>query len=225
MVKKNKLVVKLPDQDSESSSGHKKTAPKATSRPVVIDLGSKSDKSSKSACSSKSGHTTRNSSKQKADPAPDPKEVKKPKKVKKEEKKKRPKGASDKGKQNGSTPAKPTDDNPKNDQPEEETLDTFLKNKDLKKWHYFIDMVSPEDIEAIVILITQRRNEEEEALKKEIKKEQKEEKPVLKDGKQTDDSCDRTTGSGTDVTDVTDTEEGKQHKKRICRKLNKEFIV
>ena len=85
MVKKNKLVVKLPDQDSESSSGHKKTAPKATSRPVVIDLGSKSDKSSKSTCSSKSGHTTRNSSKRKADPAPDPKEVKKPKKVKKEE--------------------------------------------------------------------------------------------------------------------------------------------
>ena len=30
------------------------------------------------------------------------------------------------------------------------------------------------------------------------------------------------TGSGTDATD---TEEGKQHKKRICRKLNKEFIV
>ena len=83
-------------------------------------------------------------------------------------------------------------------------------------------MVSPEDIEAIDILITQRRNEEEEVLKEEIKKEQKEEKPVLKDGKQTDD---RTTGSGTDVTDVTDTKEGKQHKKRICRKLNKEFIV
>ena len=219
---KNKLVVKLPDEESESSSGHKKTAPKAKSSPVVIDLGSKSDKSSKSACSSKSGRTTRNSSKRKADPAPDPKEAKKPKKAKKEEKKKMPKGASDKGKQNGSAPAKLTDDNPTNDQPKEETLDAFLKNKDLKKWHYFIDMLSPEDIEAIDILITQRRNKEEEALKKEIKKEQEEEKPVLKDGKQTDGSCDRMTGSGTDATH---TEEGKQHKKRIRRKLNKEFIV
>ena len=87
-------------------------------------------------------------------------------------------------------------------------------------------MVSPEDIEAIDILITQRRNEVEASLDKEIKEE-----PVLKDGKQTDGSCDRTTGSGTDVTDATDatdatdTQKGKQHKKRICRKLNKEFIV
>ena len=78
-------------------------------------------------------------------------------------------------------------------------------------------MVSPEDIETIDILITQRRNEEA-SLDKEIKEE-----PVLKDGKQTDGSCDRTTGSGTDATDATDTQ--KEHKKRICRKLNKEFIV
>ena len=54
-------------------------------------------------------------------------------------------------------------------------------------------MVSPEDIEAIDILITQRRNEEA-SLDKEIKEE-----PVLKEGKQTDGSCDRTTGSGTDA--------------------------
>ena len=65
-----------------------------------------------------------------------------------------PKAVSDKGKQNGSAPAKPTDDNPINDQPKEETLDAFLKKKDIKKWHYFIDMVSSEDIEAIDILIT-----------------------------------------------------------------------
>ena len=66
------------------------------------------------------------------------------KKAKKEEKKK--KSAHDKGKQNGSQPAKL----------KEETLNDFLKKKDLKKWHYVIDMVSPEDIEAIDILITQR---------------------------------------------------------------------
>ena len=86
-------------------------------------------------------------------------------------------------------------------------------------------MVSPEDIEAIDILITQRRNEAEASLDKEIKEEPEGEKPVLKDGKQTDGSCDRTTGSGTDATDATDTKKGKQHKKRIRRKLNKEFIV
>ena len=138
---KNKLVIKLPEQDSESSSGPKKMQPKATSNPICIDLDSASDKSSRSAHSSKSGRTTRNSSKRKADEVP---EAKKPKKAKKEVKKK--KSAHDKGKQNGSQPAKP----------KEETLNDFLKKKDLKKWHYVIDMVSPEDIEAIDILITQR---------------------------------------------------------------------
>ena len=64
---KNKLVVKLPEQDSESSSGPKKMQPKATSSPIVIDLDSTSDKSSRSARSSKSGRTIRNSSKRKAD--------------------------------------------------------------------------------------------------------------------------------------------------------------
>ena len=212
---KNKLVVKIPEQDSslESNSGLKKTQPKATSSPIVIDLDSGSDKSSRSARSTRSGCTTRNSSKRKADAVPAPKN---PKKAKKEEKKK--KTVPDKGKQNGSEPAKP----------KEETLNEFLKKKDVKKWHYVIDMVSSEDIEAIDILITQRRSEEEVALEKEIKEEQKGEKPVLKDGKQTDGSCDRTTGSGTDATDATDatdTKKEKQHKKRIRRKLNREFIV
>ena len=113
--------------------------PKATSSPICIDLDSRTDKSSRSARSSKSGHTTRNNSKRKAeDEVP---QAKRPKKAKKEVKKK--KSAHDKGKQNGSQPAKP----------KEETL---LKKKDLKKWIYVIDMVSPEDIGAIDILITQR---------------------------------------------------------------------
>ena len=139
---KNKLVVKLPEQDSESSSGPKKTQPKATSSRICIDFDSRTDKSSRSACSSESGRTTRNSSKRKAeDEVP---QAKKQKKAKKEVKKKR--SAHDKGKQSGSQPAKP----------KEETLNDFLKKKDLKKWIYVIDMVSPEDIEAIDILITQR---------------------------------------------------------------------
>ena len=76
---KNKLVVKLPEQDSESSSGLKKTQPKATSSPICIDIDSSSEKSSKSGC------TTRNSSKRKADKVP---KAMKPKKAKKEVKKK-----------------------------------------------------------------------------------------------------------------------------------------
>ena len=192
---KNKLVVKLPEQDSESSSGLKKTQPKVTSSLICIDIDSSSEKSSRS------GHTTRNSSKRKVD------EVIKATKPKKAKKRSEKKSARDKGNQNGCQPA----------EPKEETLNDFLKKKDLKKWHYVIDRVSPEDVEAIDILITQRQNEEA-SLDKEIK-----EKPVLKDGKQTDGSCDRSTGSGTDATDATDTQ--KEHKKRIRRKLNKEFIV
>ena len=79
---KNKLVVKLPEQDSESSSGPKKMQPKATSSPICIDIDSSSEKSSRS------GRTTRNSSKltkRKADEVP---KATKPKKAKKEVKKK-----------------------------------------------------------------------------------------------------------------------------------------
>ena len=76
---KNKLVVKLPEQHSESSSGPKKTQPKATSSPICIDIDSSSEKSSRSGC------TTRNSSKRKADEVP---KATKPKKAKKEVKKK-----------------------------------------------------------------------------------------------------------------------------------------
>ena len=76
---KNKLVVKLPEQDSESSSGPKKTQPKATSSPICIDIDSSSEKSSRS------GHTIRNSSKRKADEVP---KATKPKEAKKRSEKK-----------------------------------------------------------------------------------------------------------------------------------------
>ena len=82
---KNRLVVKLPEQDSESSSEPKKTQPKATSSPICIDLDSGTDKSSRSARSSKSSRTTRNSSKRKAEDA----SSKEAKKGKKEVKKKK----------------------------------------------------------------------------------------------------------------------------------------
>ena len=62
-----------------------------------------------------------------------------------QKRRKKEKTVPDKGQQNGSEPAKL----------KEETLNEFLKKKDLKKWHYVIDMVSPEDVEAIDILITQ----------------------------------------------------------------------
>ena len=75
---KNKLVIKLPEQDSEYSSGPKKTQPKATSSPICIDIDSSSEKSSRSG-------RTRNSSKRTADEVP---KATKPKKAKKEVKKK-----------------------------------------------------------------------------------------------------------------------------------------
>ena len=49
----------------------------------------------------------------------------------------------------------------------EETLNEFLKKKDLKKWHFLVDVISQEDCEAIDILLRQRRDEEEECRIKE----------------------------------------------------------
>ena len=97
-------------------------------------------------------------------------------------------------------------------------LNDFLKKKDVKKWHFLVDVISQEDCEAIDILLRQRHDEEEEAR---IKEEEK--KPVIKKEKQTDGSCDRMTDV-TDVTDVTDDEDRKS-KKKIRRELSTEFIV
>ena len=78
-----------------------------------------------------------------------------------------------------------------------------------------MDVISQEDCEAIDILLRQRRDEEEEAR---IKQEEK--KPVIKEEKQTDGSCDRTT----DTTDATDDKDRKS-KKKIRRELSAEFVV
>ena len=90
------------------------------------------------------------------------------------------------------------------------TLEEFLRDKDINKWRYIIDVIRDKDIEAIDILITERCLAEAEKERKEIKKEQKKAMKEFKDGKiqikserQTDGSCDKTetssmTGSWTE---------------------------
>ena len=97
-------------------------------------------------------------------------------------------------------------------------LNEFLKKKDVKKWHYLVDVISQEDCEAIDILFRQRHDEEEEARIKE--QEALDKKPVIKEEKQTDGSRDRMT----DATDVTDDQDRKS-KKKIRRELSTEFVV
>ena len=88
----------------------------------------------------------------------------------------------------------------------------------MKKWHYLVDVISQEDCKAIDILLRQRHDEEEEARIKE--QEVLDKKLVIKEEKQTDGSCDRTT----DATDATDDEDRKS-KKKIRRELSTEFFV
>ena len=100
-------------------------------------------------------------------------------------------------------------------------------------------MASNEDCEAIDILIIQRRQAVAAELEKEIKKEKIDpnlkDPIIIKEEKQTDGSCDRTSSSEatdkqvtdvTDLTDVTDSDASVKVKRKKCRrKLNKEFIM
>ena len=100
-------------------------------------------------------------------------------------------------------------------------------------------MASNEDCEALEILITERRQAVAAELEKQIKKEKNDpnlkDPLVIKEEKQTDGSCDRTSSSegtekqmtdATDPTDVTDSDTSVQvNQKKVRRKLNKEFIM
>ena len=99
-----------------------------------------------------------------------------------------------------------------------------MRDKDVKKWRYLIDLISDEDVEAIQICIDERRRAEEEKEEKDIAKQQKKALKEFDDGKinikterQTDGSCDRT-----ETETLTDSSE----QKKTCRKkLLKEFFV
>ena len=100
-------------------------------------------------------------------------------------------------------------------------------------------MASNEDCEALEILITERRQAVAAELEKQIKKEKidpnSKDPLVIKEEKQTDGSCDRTSSlegtekqmtDVTDPTDVTDSDTSVQVKqKKVRRKLNKEFVM
>ena len=104
------------------------------------------------------------------------------------------------------------------------TFEEFLRDKDVKKWRYLIDLISDEDIEAIQICIDERGRAEEEKEEKDIAKQQKKALKEFNDGKinikterQTDGSCDRTeTECSTDSS---------VQKKTCHKKLLKEFFV
>ena len=106
----------------------------------------------------------------------------------------------------------------------------------LHKWPYVVDMASNEDCEALEILITERRQAVAAELEKQIKKEKIDpnlkDPLVIKEEKQTDSLCDRTSSlegtekQMTDATDVTDSDTSVQVKqKKVRRKLNKEFVM
>ena len=114
------------------------------------------------------------------------------------------------------------------------TVDELLKLDGLHKWQYVINMASNEDCEALEILLCERREAIAAELEKEIKKE-KQDPIMIKEEKQTDSSCDRTTCSSseaatekqaTDATDVTDSDTSSDIKQKKCRrKLNREFVM
>ena len=100
-----------------------------------------------------------------------------------------------------------------------------MKDPDVNKWRYVVDVVSDKDIEAIQILIDERRLAEEEKERKDIEKQQKKAMKEFRDGevnikseRQTDSSCDKMeTGSSTDSS---------SDKRKTCQKeLSKEFYV
>ena len=104
------------------------------------------------------------------------------------------------------------------------TLDEFLKHDDLKKWRYIIDIVKEDDVEALQILIDERRLAEDEQKEKQMTKIDKKAKQEIAEGKikikqekQTDGSCDKTSSEESSTSNS---------QKTSCRKkLPKEFFV
>ena len=203
-----KLVLKLPTQD-DSSSG---TAPepKRTSSPILIDLDSSS---------SGTGRKTRSSKRKAEDSASN-----EPKRQNKEKEKVKEKISKNKKQDDKPVPVvqpKKSKKNTSNGSVEpakkkglgDYTVDELLKLDGLHKWRYVVDMASNEDWEALEILITKRRPAIAAELEKEIKKEKidpnSKDPLVIKEEKQTDSLCDRTSSSeGTEkqMTDATDSD-------------------
>ena len=227
-----KLVLKLSTQD-DSSSGTT-PEPKRTSSPILIDLDSSS---------SGTGRKTRSSKRKAEDSASN-----EPKRQKKEKENVKEKILKNKKQDDKPLPAvqpKKSKKNTTNGSVEKKkelgdyTVDKLLKLDGLHKWQYVVDMASNEDCKALEILITERRQAVAAELEKQIKKEKNDpnlkDPLVIKEEKQTDSLCDRTSSSEgtekqmtdvTDPTDVTDSDTSVQVKqKKVRRKLNKEFVM
>ena len=218
-----KLVIKLPQQQSQSSSGLNNSGPKRTSSPIVLD---------DSDTSTKSGRTRSATKRKSTDNSVPIKHKEKKEKVKKKLRKRRKKKEKqqirkeEKPKKNGAN--KGTSNGSANGSVREKekgkkglgdfTGDEFLKEDGLHKWRYVIDMAANDDCKAIDILITERRDAISAEMEKDMKKAQKKEDVKIKgekdsdpivitEDKQTDGSYDHTSGSEeakTDATDLTD---------------------
>ena len=106
------------------------------------------------------------------------------------------------------------------------TFEQFMRDPDLKKWQYVIDVISDEEVEAIQILIDERHLAEKEKEQKDIERQQKKAQQEVKKGKtgikaerQTDGSCDKTESSSGSSTDSS------VGQKKCRKKLAKEFVV
>ena len=162
---KKKLVVKLPASDSSSP----RSGPKHTSSPILIDLDSNKSYSAKSSCSARQ---TRDSSKHKLESSPPSAPVKKHKGKKDLKPKKEEKTKKEQPKKEGKTKSngKIRSETENGCEHHEDMLNEFIKKKEVKKWHFLVDVISQEDCEAIDILLRQRHDEEEEARIKEEEK-------------------------------------------------------
>ena len=167
-----KLVVKLPQQQSESESGS--SGPKRTSSPIVVLDDSDSSRNGRTRSATKRKSTEDSVPvKQKKEKREKTKE-KTPKEKKKQEKQKeKPKKNSAKGTSNGSANGSANGCVPKKKALGDLTVDEFLKEDGLHKWRYLVDMASNDDCEAVDILINERRDAISAEIEKDLKKAEK----------------------------------------------------
>ena len=217
--KSNKLIITMPTGETDSSSPHhgSKSSPQRkdskqkdnrSPSPILID-------------SDESVPTTRSSKKRKSVQEED---VGKKKQKTGSSTSKKTSSASKTGCAKGNV-KKREEETSTSEENTVFTFEEFMKDPDINKWRYVVDVISDKDIEAIQILIDERRLAEEEKERKDIEKQQKKAMKEFRDSKvnikserQRDCSCDKMeTGSLTDSS---------SDKRKTCwKEWSKEFYV
>ena len=175
--KSNKLIITMPTREESDSSSPQRVASKSPARkdtkqkenrsptPILID----SDESVPTTCSRKKRKSVQE-------------EVPKKKQKTGSSSSKKTKSASKNGCCKGNI-KKADEESVTSADNTNLTFEEFLRDKDVKKWRYLIDLISDEDIEAIQICIDERRRAEEEKEEKDIAKQQKKALKEFNDGK------------------------------------------